>query len=994
MNEDIKKLIERVKSEGIPEGATENLPKNNLQVPESESRVRSLIDDVKKQREEKKQRAQDTFDSFKTIDITPQMERQMRINQGEAVSTRRRFERTGEVEPNKYMKLSYGIQEQSANFLTGSYLGTGSSILSNLSRAGGIVLKNSDKIIQSLFGFIPITGDFFKEQTEEQLEKILEKINEKTGFFDKLEIVGENLKDYADETDQTTQRQLKKVLGEKGVNSLSTQMGMGVGQMIGQLSAAFINPIVGTAYTGTVISTAVDQGYKQAYEHVLEETGSEEEAERIANKMGIALTGVYSLEFLPVFRFMKNVPGVDKLLSGISRRGLSKLMKDNQMTSHLVRGGSQMLIESGTEFTQEFGHAWLANQYYDAGRVPLEEGLMAGLISLPAGALAGGASVGSNIFYNKKVQEEVTKIKEEMKRFAIEKGLDPETANSVVEYLVNTQLNAEKSLEQNVMQSEVQKNIEEAKRKTEIQRMQEERSRTEQAKESQKISEIPKIREAQVRAKLEDFYQQRKTGDPLQQAERAMRTTQFDFSPDGVRARNYPTAQGFIQASGVKAYGNLADGVLTSKKDGEAFIIPKKEYATSKEKLTTEQVQQINDKLKLDLPAEEIRPQTFAKFYDDVLQPNIELERFGLTPKKAEKVIMDVFGKRGYVRTQQGQARYVPINPDSIKTEAQLTEAWRGAHYGTGKLSPGTKKPKQTKPAKKDIDKPVKKTDTAKKDTDKPTKETTTKTDTAKKETTKTEKPSETTTKTEKPSETKPTGKAIPKTKKELQQLPIEEIAPEGYATIGNKQVPVSEQKVNELHKATAEKINVEEGMSTHFQRLNELINNEKEFFSQPYEVKKQVDSEKKAQQYFEADPAGALEAFYKRKELPSDVEYSALYHVLLKNEIDNGNMVNADLLSSFFSSDATQQGQNISYIKHIYKDKDVRVYFEGRQIERSIQQNRLGKSEKEVSRAKKDLKNKSEDLLKKAENDFIEDFRKMTPQEQADEIIKRFMTC
>lgn len=180
------------------------------------------------------------------------------------------------------------------------------------------------------------------------------------------------------EYSRNTQKRLEEQIGAENANSFVSQAIQGIGQGVVQIGVAIANPVAGAALISAMSVGAGKGAYDQAYDTLIEQGKSEEEARRIANINGFVTGAVNGLEAIPVFRTL-----------GLTKDILNKPI-NKAISATVVRVLKNAGVESGTEGLQQFGEDITAKLTYDPDRPTVKNAIMATLVSIPTGLLFGG----------------------------------------------------------------------------------------------------------------------------------------------------------------------------------------------------------------------------------------------------------------------------------------------------------------------------------------------------------------------------------------------------------------------------------------------------------------------------------------------------------------------------------------------------------------------------------------------------------------------------
>jgi hypothetical protein len=212
-----------------------------------------------------------------------------------------------------------------------------------------------------------------------------------------------------DEYKQKTEDKLKAKLGED-YNSLSMQMGRGLGQGITQIATGFI-PVVGpglsVALNSAQIGASAQNDYRDAYEGTIAKGGSKQEATKNARIVGTVSGVVNSAEML--------VPGKILFAEKLMGKGFYNGLKQFAKTA---------ATETLTEGLQDTAVSFAEQQTYDETANPIKDGLTSMLVSLPSSLLFGGVDVVSNKVSQAKLQETAKAMVVDQ----IKKGVAPDIA--------------------------------------------------------------------------------------------------------------------------------------------------------------------------------------------------------------------------------------------------------------------------------------------------------------------------------------------------------------------------------------------------------------------------------------------------------------------------------------------------------------------------------------------------------------------------------------
>lgn len=219
--------------------------------------------------------------------------------------------------------------------------------------------------------------------------------------------------------EKKAQEKLVERLGEQGANSYITQASAALAQGVGQLGAFAVHPVVGFTTIGAQVIGAGKQAYDKAYNTLLSQGKSEEEARKIAKINGIITGVVNSAEALPVARVFRL--GKDLLKQPV------KLATKETLKRVFKTAG----IEAGTEGLQQLGEDITAYATYNKDETPLKNAIMATLVSIPTGILFGGAGE-ATVRLNR-----VNQAKEEIASYIEEAGGDKQTAKNSADFIVN-----------------------------------------------------------------------------------------------------------------------------------------------------------------------------------------------------------------------------------------------------------------------------------------------------------------------------------------------------------------------------------------------------------------------------------------------------------------------------------------------------------------------------------------------------------------------------
>lgn len=226
---------------------------------------------------------------------------------------------------------------------------------------------------------------------------------------------------------------LTDMVGEEDIDKFWSQAGQGLGQGIGQLGASFVNPALGlTVISGQSIASGKD-AYDVAYNTVIENGGSEEEAKKIGNINGYITGAVNMAEILPIGKalgFSKKMlfNPVKKVAVETAEKAIS-----TKILPTLWRVGKTGIWESVTEGVQDLVSSATAKYTYDDTQEPLGQALNSFLISLPTSIFFGTVGeAGTRLNINK-----LKKAKEGMVEKSMEAGMDKETAEAFTTMILN-----------------------------------------------------------------------------------------------------------------------------------------------------------------------------------------------------------------------------------------------------------------------------------------------------------------------------------------------------------------------------------------------------------------------------------------------------------------------------------------------------------------------------------------------------------------------------